>query len=391
MSLSSISFVFDEAAKNVRRNGLMSLAALTTVAISMAVLGGALFTLYRLHQFAEAQPRQFEVQVYLRTAVRGRETLKVKRRIQELPGVASITLFPAEKALAELEQRDKETGGGLTDALEGANPLPDRLDLHMTDPKLTARVTAQLSDKKRFPQVDTVRDARDTLEMLFSLQRVVRNVGAIAALLLFLATAFVIQNTIRLTVFARRREIRIMQLVGATPSFIRMPMMLEGIFYGVAGSLLASGVVVFVVYQVSKYAGRYVSPLTQNMPAPVGYDVIVGVLVFLGALIGWMGSVLSIRDNRTGCDYTGALLTEPLTIPCLAAPEPAGQYRGSRKELQCVFPVSLPVCSLRPVSPFSPAQTPDLTTAGTRPRRTPRSSGNSYTMCASRSTNSASP
>ncbi len=295
MSLSTVSFVFDEAAKNVRRNGLMSLAALTTVAISMAVLGGALFSLYRLHQFIQLQPRQLEVQVYLKTSVSRGGAMRAKRRIQALPGVASISVYTKEKAFADLEQRDKQEGGHITAGLEGANPFPDRLDVQMTDPRLTPQTVARIKDGEKFPEVEQVRDARDTLDMLLAIQGMVRNIGSVVAILLFLATAFVIQNTIRLTVFARRREIRIMQLVGATPSFIRTPLVLEGIFYGITGSLAASGVVLFVVYEVSQYAGRYVSPLTTNMPPPVGYDVVTGVPVVLGALIGWAGSVLSIR------------------------------------------------------------------------------------------------
>src|SRR5439155_26138349 len=87
VSLSGFSFLIEEAGKNIRRNGLMSLAALTTVTISMAVLGGSLFALYRLHQWVEAQPRQFETAVFLHRQVTREKALDVQKRIESIPGV----------------------------------------------------------------------------------------------------------------------------------------------------------------------------------------------------------------------------------------------------------------------------------------------------------------
>ena len=117
MSLSSLGFLFDEAGKNIRRNGLMSLAALSTVAISMAVLGGALYFVYRLHQFADAQPRQFEIQVFLQTETPREKVMEIKRRIQTVPYVAHVTLYSKEKALADLEERDRTAGSAITEAV----------------------------------------------------------------------------------------------------------------------------------------------------------------------------------------------------------------------------------------------------------------------------------
>lgn len=294
MNFTSIGFLFDEAAKNIRRNGLMSLAALSTVAIAMAVLGGALYFVFRLHQFVEVQPRQFEIEVFMRDGVERDDTMAVKRKIQQLPGVAHVSLYSKESALAELEERDRSAGTQLTKELE-SNPLPDRLDVRLTDPNDTAQITKALRDPERFPAVHEVKDAQDTLNTLFAIQRVVRNVGGIASIMLFIATGFVIQNTIRLTVLARRREIRVMQLVGATPGFIRLPLVLEGIFYGVMGSLMASGVVLLIVSKISSYTGQYMSPLAQDMPKPVGFGMVALLLAGIGMAIGWLGSVLSIR------------------------------------------------------------------------------------------------
>jgi cell division transport system permease protein len=295
VGLSSLAFLIDDAGKSIRRNGLMSIAALTTVTIAMAVFGGAVFALYRLHQFADAQPRQFEIAVFLRPDLPREKAMAAQSRIDALPNVARVGLFTREQAMTQLQEDDRSAGSSIAEALAGDNPLPDRLDVRVSDPAMTGRVSAALRDRRAFPEVDRVRDERDTLNKLIATSTLVRNVGCAVAALLFIATTFVIQNTIRLTVVARRREIRIMQLVGATPSFIRFPMVLEGLFYGAAGALVASAIVLFVAYQTSRYVGKFDTPLSQAMPPALGAHVVVASLVACGILIGWTSSMVSIR------------------------------------------------------------------------------------------------
>jgi cell division transport system permease protein len=292
---SSLEFLIGEAARNIRRNGLMSLAALATVAISMAVLGGSLLTIYRLHQFAEAQPKQFEMEVFLRVDKPRDVTMEVKRRIQALPGVERVTLFTREQAHGKFLEEDQQRGTGIGSEV-AVEAFPDRLDISLSDPRRTKSVADAIRDATVFPEVAQVNAPENEIKILVGAQNVVRNVGGIVAILLILATALVIQNTIRLTVLARRREIRIMQLVGATPGFIRLPMVLEGIFYGAVGAIVAGSVVLYAASKISEFvSSKVLSPLTQNLPSPPAPEMVLLSLVVIGAVIGWLGSVLSIR------------------------------------------------------------------------------------------------
>jgi cell division transport system permease protein len=292
--LSTLVFLIGEAGRNIRRNGMMSLAALSTVAITLAVFGGASFTLYRLNQYLDALPRQFEIAVFVDVKRTPAETRDLRQRVAALPGVSNVTVFSRDQAWAEMQQDDAKRRTDLT-ANVGANPLPDRLDVRVTDPRATLRIAEQLRKKARFPEIDSVRDDRETVERLLAAARLVRNVGGIIALLLFVASAIVIQNTIRLTVVARRREIRIMQLVGATAAFIRLPLVLEGILYGAVGALLAGGMVLYVAWQIAQYTSHIETPLSQAVPPPLSPSVMLGILVLAGAVVGLVGSVLSIR------------------------------------------------------------------------------------------------
>lgn len=294
MSVSSILFLFEEAGRNIRRNGLMSVAALTVVTVAMAVFGGSVYGIYRLHQFVQAQPSRFEIAVFLRTDASREDAAALQQKIAAMPAVASVTLFTKEQALASMMEEDARRGSGIAASIE-ENPFPDRLDVRLRDPRLTRAIADRLRDRSEYPTIDAVRDDRETLDKILATSRLIRNIGGALAFLLFAATAFMIQNTVRLTVYARRREIRIMQLVGATPGFIRLPLVLEAVFYGAFGGLIAAGLVLFVVSQVSAYVGKFETPLAQGMPPAVGPRVVVAVLVAVGSALGAVSGMVAVH------------------------------------------------------------------------------------------------
>lgn len=295
MRLSSIAFLIEEAAKSIRRNALMSLAALSSVAVALTVFGGSVFALYRLHQFVEAQPARFEIAVFLRPDVPRPQVARIRRKIASLPDVASVRLVTREAALQELLEQDEKRGGKVTVALAGANPLPDRFDVRPSNPERVAALSAVLRDPKRFPEIEHVRDERDLLNKLLSVSRLVRRVGGTLALLLLLATGVIIHNTLRLTVLARQNEIAIMRLVGASPVFIELPLIIEGIFYGVVGAMIASIAVLFIVHQTSLYVGDFQTPLAVGLPPAPQPSVVVGGLLLAGITLGMVTSLISAR------------------------------------------------------------------------------------------------
>lgn len=294
MRFATLAFLFDEAYKNIKRNGLMSIAAITTVTITMAILGGVDYSLYRVYQVASSLPSRFEIQVFLKTNATRKQTLALQNTIQRMPGVKVVSLFTKEAAWAEMQQEDKSQQTFLTGDVPG-NPLPDRLDIKMQQPQYIHPMCLALRDSSHFPLVDTVKEDNETLNKVMATTKLIANVGIVIGLLLLVASAFVIQNTIRLTVYARRREIRIMQLVGATSRFIRFPLVLEGIFYGCLGSLLASGIVLFAAEQFSNYASSFQTPISEQLPQGINpFTFLLGMIV-VGILIGSFGVFLSIR------------------------------------------------------------------------------------------------
>jgi len=291
LSFGSLLFLIHEAFLNIRRNGLMSLAALGTVTIALTVLGASLWTAYRINEIAQDEPKTFnEVDVFLFAETTRDQTHEVMARLQKLPNVGHIRLVTKEAAWAEMQSREPK----LTDAVEN-NPLPDKLEVEAVDPGQIDRMVRTFGNRTDFPEVENVTAASDEVKILLGAARLVKAIGLTAALCLFVATLFIVNNTIRLTVFARRREIKIMQLVGATPGFIRFPLLLEGIFHGVVGAMIAGGLVLYGGYAVARYVHELKTPLLGDVPSRLGPVELVGGLMAIGALIGLVGSHFAMR------------------------------------------------------------------------------------------------
>lgn len=288
MNLSHIEFLIEEAIVNLRRNGLMTLAAIGTVALALSVFGGFGLIVWRLERLASSLPPKFAIDVFLKDQVSRQRAQALHKQLQEHPDIAQVTFRPKEEAWPEFQKALQEE---ITAALP-YNPLPDSFVVQVKDASRTAQVSAWL---RSLPEVEAVRDAREEVEIILSVATVVRWIGIGGTLLLLLATGVIIYNAIRLTVFARRREIRIMQLIGATASTIRIPFVLEGVVQGVLGAWIACGLLLGVSKLVSHVVMRKLVFIDTLGGSPLPAWAVALVLTLLGAGIGGLVSTLSVR------------------------------------------------------------------------------------------------
>lgn len=291
MRLSSLGFLLHEAFLNIRRNGLMSLAALGTVTVALTVLGASLWTAFRISEYAQFQPQKFDrIDLFLMVDTSREQVKALKEKIETQTGVERVRLITKEQAWSDIQSSEPS----LTDAME-ENPLPDKLEVAVRDVSQIDRIARQFRNKAEYQDVDKVLDAGEEVRTMLGLARVVKVVGGCASIGLFIATLFIVHNTIRLTVFARRREIRTMQLVGATPGFIRLPLLLEGLFHGIVGAVIASGLILLCGREVSRFITNLRSPLVGDIPSLLSPWHIFGGLTAIGAFVGFIGSYLAIR------------------------------------------------------------------------------------------------
>lgn len=291
MNLGSLFFLIYEGFRNIRRNRLMSLAALGTITVALTILGGSVLSAYCVHEIAAGQPQRLnEVDVFLQVGAAREQAMDVQERIRALPNVRTVSLVTREQAWSEMQAGQPALKGIALD-----NPLPDSFRIQATDVRGMDILTRALQDPHAFPEVNWVNASNTEVRSLLALARVIRVLGGTISIGLFAATLFIVYNTVRLTVFARRREIRIMQLVGATPLFIRFPLLVEGMFYGIAGAILACGLIWLATREIVRFVGELHSPLMADVSVHLSAIEFASGLLAIGVLIGVFGSSLAIR------------------------------------------------------------------------------------------------
>lgn len=286
VNLSSIEFLVQEAFTGIKRNGLMAFASISTIALSLGVLGAFVLVAMGANNFTASQIGKFEVAVYMRMGVSRSQTDAIANSIKKMPDIASVKVLSPEEEWSKF----KRSNPNIESAGLQNNPLPFSIDVKVSDPTRTT----YLANKVRAMQgVHAVRDGREELGRLMALARVVRGVSIAGMLVLLITAIFIISNAIKLTLYARRREIRIMKLVGATNWFVRVPLIIEGVVFGATGA--------FAAWLLLRLGGGYVSRTVESMPfmgqfsSQVQPLELAFALILLGAIIGATGSFVSIR------------------------------------------------------------------------------------------------
>jgi cell division transport system permease protein len=288
MRLNTVEFLLTQAWSAILRNGAISGAAITNVAVALCVLGAFALTAYNLDQQARVQAAAVEITADL--APQGAQRDVLGKQLKEDPQVRSVRYVAKKDALKELAQRwDLDLS-----ALERiGNPLPDSFRIVPADPNQVDALAARV---QQMPGIAEVRYAQQTTQRLLTLARGIKLAGLIAVIVLGTATLLLVSVTIRLTIYARRREIRIMQLVGATNWFIRIPFLLEGTFQGAAGGVVAMVVLLPGYSYVSDVVDKSL-PFLKLADSPGMLALLAVGTVLLGCVFGAVGSLIGLQRH----------------------------------------------------------------------------------------------
>lgn len=287
VKLRNIEYILEEALTGIWRNGLMAFASITTVALSLGVLGVFVLASLGAKNFAAAQVGKFEIAVFMVDSAGQHQANDLVGKIKQLKGVSSIELRDrnAEWGAFKREHPDIESAG------LPLNVLPYAMNTKISDPERTAVIANKI---RTMDGVDKVIEGRDTLNRVMAVAHVIKMISAAGVLILLITAVFIISNAIKLTLYARRREIRIMQLVGATNWFIRVPLVIEGVVFGALGALVAWGLLGLGSIPLANSVHK-ISPLIGTFNSGVGPAHLAIWLTILGATIGAAGSFVSIR------------------------------------------------------------------------------------------------
>ncbi len=293
MDWGKLKFFLGEVLRNFSRNAGMQMTAIGTVAITIVLLGLFLFVRAAVADLGGRLLDQIQISAYLRSDVTQTQVSAVARYLAQDSRVASARFIPRAQALSELRARTK---GTIDTALLTENPLPDKFRIKV---RRTDDVPAVAAGVRRLSGVDNVVYGQKIVARLLQLGAVLRRVGIGVIVVFFAVAGIIISNTIRLTVFARRREIAIMQLVGATNTYIRLPFICEGMLAGAFGALVAIGLLAAARATLWPRLLEAL-PWAQLAAAPLDVRVLAGELVAVGAAIGIVASWISVgRHLRT--------------------------------------------------------------------------------------------
>jgi len=281
-----------ESFKSLLRNGWMTFASISAVTITLVLVGVFMVIMMNLNNVATSIEENVEIRVHIDIAATDKDRTVLEDQIKSLPEVQSVVFSPKGEELDNLITSLGDDGDAFK-LFEQDNPLNDVFVVKTKDPEDTLAVVNKI---EKFNHAAKVKYGQGTVEKLFSAINISRNVGIVLIIGLLFTAMFLISNTIKITIVARRKEIEIMRLVGATNWFIRWPFFLEGMWLGIVGSIIpiaaVSGIYYYAYdYMIAKLAGSYVEILEFN---PFVFQVS-GLLLAMGAFIGIWGSVMSIR------------------------------------------------------------------------------------------------
>ena len=290
MSFSTKQYFIKETYKSIRRNGFMSFASISTVAVSLLVLGMFLMIFLNTNNLAQYLENQVQISVYMQDSATDKELASVKDKLTKMPGVVKVTQVSKQEALERFRKRlgDQDQ---LLNSLGKENPFPNSFEVQVDNPERIKVLTPQIGQLNK---VETAKFGQEVVEHLFQLTKILRFGGILLVVFLAMATLFIISNTIRLTVFARRKEVIIMKYVGATDWFIRWPFLLEGMTLGFFGAVVAFVLInsIYASLLDRIHATLAFLPLLPTSPLLLYVDLF---LLAAGTGIGALGSYISLR------------------------------------------------------------------------------------------------
>ncbi|NBG87351.1 permease-like cell division protein FtsX [Isachenkonia alkalipeptolytica] len=295
MKIKTMGYMTKQGLLGLWRNRGMSIASIGSVTASLLVLGVIITLVINMNNIALMGQSQFDnIQVYLEEELENEKIDSIGTELESIQGVANVEYESQDDALDKMKESWGEQGY-LLDTLEN-NPLPNSYIVYFQELEASQAVVRNIQG---ISGVDEVRYYQDVIDNLVNIADFVQVAGLFLIVILGLIAVFIISNTIKLTLNARRQEITIMKYVGATNWFIRWPFVIEGIFLGLIGSLIALTVVYFgyeYIYNLV-YTRFYALFAEYIVSADAMLQQISLVFVVLGIGVGILGSLISMRKH----------------------------------------------------------------------------------------------
>lgn len=299
--MSSLLYFFRESLTGFKRNLSTALGSIITIFLSLLIIGIFCICGVIINNVVTSVENQVSITAYVADDASEQDIHAVEQYIQELPGVESVDFTTKDQALENFTN-SMTSNPDIVAQLDGENPLPASIDVNLSEAQSVSDIANRILENETFVKIcdnpddpsDSLQYGQKTVDKLFSLTNAIRYIGIGLIVVLVLIAFIFINNTIRLAILARRKEIAIMRLVGASNGFIRGPFLAEGALHAIIGALLAIGVIELIrLFALPR--------ITAALPwLPINVDPVTFVLIYVtllcaGLAIGLLGSVFAMR------------------------------------------------------------------------------------------------
>ena len=289
-----LAYFFSRALTNIRQNVFVNVVTIGTITLALLIVSLFLLVFVNLENAAENWSEKVQVTVYFDHELTQQEQADFRGQIAAIPGTAKVGYVSRDEALKRFKSRLR----GQETLLEGvrAEVLPTSLEITLKrSSRETGSVEAYVASLKRITGINEIQYGEEWVRRFNTFLNFMRLLGALLGGFLVVAVLFIVSNTIKLTIYARRDELEVMSLVGATRFFIKAPFLIEGVIQGGAGAILAMGLLFGLYEGFLHNAGGF---LTFN-PATAGLAFLpfeyVGGIILAGLVLGFLGSLSSLK------------------------------------------------------------------------------------------------
>ena len=284
---------FLESFKGVFRNFSLSIASITCITITLILVGFSIFITLNVNNFTAEIEKDMTIVVFLDRKISDEQIDKVKEKIEKLANIKKITFNSKEDVRKSMQKESEIFNTILSEYTESNNPLQDSFLIKVEDINTIGDTAYEI---EQIENVNLVKYGEGSVEELVKIFDLVKKITYIAVIALVFVTAFLISNTIKITIQSRKREIEIRRLVGASNVFIRQPFFFEGIIIGFLGSIIPICICCFgYSYMYDRLGGRLFTDIIRLIePKAIIYIVMVA-LVAIGVVVGALGSFRAVR------------------------------------------------------------------------------------------------
>ena len=285
---------FRDAAKSVIRNFSLSLASISCIAITLIVVAFSIVLSYNVENFAESIRKDVTIIIFLDNDATSEDASRIEKEIKATGNAESLTFKSKKQQAEETANENGILKTIINEWTDDTNPLLDSFELKVKDVEIIKSTASKIKEIKK---VNTVSYGEDLVDKLITIFNVVKKISIAAVVALIIVTAFLITNTIKLAIYARKREIEIMRLVGASNLSIKIPFVIEGLFLGLLGSIVP---VLITIYGYTGlydfFGGKLFNSALAKLIAPDPFIYLASLLlVIIGILVGMFGSWQAVR------------------------------------------------------------------------------------------------